>query len=87
MAIALACGLAVGAAGAGLRGLDQATRPTPADPDFLAWEACAEYIPRWLIPYMRSCVDELRAGMGRDVAANGSRPASPLPLFCGTPAL
>ena len=52
--------LLAGAAGAGLRVLDDAARLTPDHPDYFAWEACATYIPRWVLPYMRDCVEGVR---------------------------
>lgn len=57
-----------GAAGAGFRVLDEAARPGPDHPDFFAWEACATYIPRWVLPYMRDCVEDARLASRGEVA-------------------
>ena len=59
-------GLLATALGAGMAGgwavhAHETSRLPQSHPDYLAWEACAEYLPRWLGPFMRDCVAEIRA--------------------------
>lgn len=57
----LAAAIGAGAVGGAIRSADEAARLPPAHPDYFAWEACAQYLPRWLGPFMRECVAETRA--------------------------
>ncbi|MFN4087797.1 MAG: hypothetical protein ACK4QW_01985 [Alphaproteobacteria bacterium] len=57
----LAAALTAGAAGGAGRTLYEAGWLPPGHPDYLAWEACARYLPRWAGPFMRGCVAEIRA--------------------------
>lgn len=57
----LAAAIGAGAVAGAIRSADEAARLPLSHPDYFAWEACAQYLPRWLGPFMRECVAEIRA--------------------------
>ncbi len=57
----IAAAIGAGAVAGAIRSADEAARLPLAHPDYFAWEACAQYLPRWLSPFMHALVAEIRA--------------------------
>src|SRR3546814_2447392 len=67
----LATALGFGGAMAGAQAMHEAAYLPPQHPHYFTWEACAGYLPRWLGPFMRGCVAEIRAAQtGAPAPAN-----------------
>ena len=81
----LAAGFLTGAAAAGVGALDLAARPDPTYPDYLAWEVCADYVPRWLLPYMRNCVADANAAMAATTEPSRDAGVAARYMMCGFP--